>query len=160
MDILKPVLLLFFYIIFRIMKTRIFSLLGLFSLIAGSLLTVHADDLQSISLDYCATTGNVLHYTLETDTETGICYTLTNTSDHQVTVKVNFIDGTFTNDQRQNKACLEESTKENFGQYVTDYQELVTLTGGESKTQIAKLRYPKLSDGRYHGCITYSIIST
>ncbi len=141
------------------MKKYLLLFASFLALWAGSIISVHADDLQNISLDYCNATGNILHYTLQTDTQTGICYTLSNTSDHAFIVKVNFIDGTFTNDQRQNRACLDESSKENFWQYVTGYEQSVTLSGGENKTETALLQYPQGSDGRYHGCLTYSIIS-
>lgn len=84
---------------------------------------------------------------------------LTNNSTQEVTMKINFVDGTFTNDQRQNRACLDEVTKENFGQYITTYDELVTLSGGESKQEMAQLMYPQWSDGQYRGCITYSVVN-
>ncbi|MEI7919847.1 MAG: hypothetical protein WCH65_06885 [bacterium] len=90
---------------------------------------VYADALKSISLEYCTTTGNILPYTIETDVKTGICYTVTNTSDQEIVMKINFVDGTFTNDQRQNRACLDESAKENFGQYVSKYKQTLTLSG-------------------------------
>jgi hypothetical protein len=58
-------------------------------------------------------------------------------------MKINFIDGTFTNDQRQNRACLDETAKENFGQYISAYNQLITLTGGERSQQNAQLQYPQ-----------------
>jgi len=41
--------------------------------------------------------------------EKKICYTLSNEAQNPVTVKISFLDGTFTNDQLHNKACLTES---------------------------------------------------
>ena len=111
---------------------------------------VYADALKNISLDYCAVTGNILPYSIETNVDTGICYTITNSSDQKITMKVNFVDGTFTNDQWQNRACLDESAKENFGQYVTKYKTTITLSGGETKTETARLLYPGGTDGQYH----------
>ena len=97
-----------------------------FSLLA--IVPTHADNLKSISLDYCDTTGNVLKYTIDPGVQTGICYTVSNSSAQEVKMKINFIDGTFTNDQWQNKTCLNEDAKENFGQYVSEYEQLVTLS--------------------------------
>jgi len=118
------------------------------------------DALRSISLDFCDATGNVLQYTLEPWVKTGICYTVSNASTENVTMKINFVDGTFTNDQRQNRACLDEVAKENFGQYVAKYTDTITLTGGETKQKKAQLLYPQGMDGQYYGCITYSVIDT
>lgn len=134
------------------------SLLAVFiaTIISGSFL-VSADDLTDISLSYCDTTGNILNYTLDPGTTKDICYTLNNNSAKDLIIKVNFIDGTYTNDQRQNRACLSEDAKENFGQYVTQYSNEVTLTSWESRQEIAKLSYPKWTDGQYHGCVTYTV---
>lgn len=119
-----------------------------------------ADSLRNISLDFCDTTGNIVQYTLDPWVKTGICYTVSNTSTENITMKINFVDGTFTNDQRQNRACLDEVAKENFGQYVTKYTDTITLTGGETKQKKAQLLYPQGTDGQYYGCITYSVIDT
>jgi hypothetical protein len=123
------------------MKKYLFLVISILGLLG--IISVHADDLKNISFDYCDTTGNILQYTLDPSTETGICYILSNNSDQEVAMKINFIDGTFTNDQRQNRACLDENAKQDFGQYVSAYNELITLTGGESTTQTAKLLYPQ-----------------
>lgn len=122
--------------------------------------STHADNLQNIFLDYCNTDAKTLSYTIDTNVETGICYTVSNNSSQETTVKVNFIDGTFTNDKEAAQACWDEGRKEMFGQYVTGYQSLVTLWSGESKKQMAKLRYPQGKDGQYYGCVTYSIENT
>lgn len=141
------------------MKKQVALFAFLLCIFMGVSWNTRADELKNISLDYCDTTGNVLQYTVEPEVQTGICYSLTNNSDQVVTMKVNFIDGTYTNDQRQNKACLDETAKTNFGQYVSKYSETVTLTWGETKMQSAKLLYPTWLDGQYYGCVTYSVIS-
>ena len=71
-------------------------------------------DLAYVSLDYCDAPENLLSLQVDPETETGICYTLANGSKNTVTVKLSFVDGTFTNDQRQNKACLSDKDTENF----------------------------------------------
>ena len=119
---------------------------------------VHADDLANVSLDYCTTTENTLQYQIDPEVETGICYNLSNASTTPVTIKLSFIDGTFTNDQRQNKACLSDTDTENFWKYVTSYDQLVTLKAGETIKKDAKMLYPTGMDGLYHGCIVYSVI--
>jgi len=118
----------------------------------------HADDLANVSLNYCDTPESTLQYQIDPTVETGICYTLSNASKNPVTIKLSFIDGTFTNDQRQNKACLSDADVENFWQYVTEYDQLITLKAGETIKKEAKLLYPKDMDGLYHGCVVYSVV--
>jgi len=118
----------------------------------------HADDLANVSLNYCDTPENILQYQIDPGVETGICYTLSNGAKTSVTVKLSFVDGTFTNDQRQNKACLSDTNIENFWKYVTEYDQLVTLKPGETIKKTAKLLYPTGMDGLYHGCVVYSIV--
>ncbi|MCX6824835.1 MAG: hypothetical protein NTY80_01305 [candidate division SR1 bacterium] len=140
------------------MKKYLGSFLFLLFVCGCYFASVQASSLKDVSLEYCDTTNSTLNYIINPEVQTGICYILKNVSNEPVIMKINFIDGTFTNDKRQNKACLDESTKENFGQYVTQYSDIVTLTGGESKIENAKLLYPKGMDGQYHGCITYSVV--
>jgi len=91
---------------------------------------IYADTLSDIQLTFCdssqatadyvlAETGNLITYILDTDQSSDICYTLSNMSTEDVFVKVSFIDGTFTNDEWRNKACLSDTDIKYFGQYVT-----------------------------------------
>ncbi len=136
------------------------KLIGLLSVlfIAGG--CAFADDLANVSLNYCTASDNVLQYQIDPGAETWICYTLSNASKKPVTIKLSFVDGTYTNDQRQNKACLSDADIENFGKYVTDYEQIVTLKAGETIKKEAKLRYPEGMDGLYHGCVVYSVVES
>lgn len=133
-------------------------LLRLLPIIFSFVWVTLADDLANVSLNYCTTANNILQYQLTPGTETGICYTLSNGSKTPVTIKLWFIDGTFTNDQRQNKACLSDADTINFWQYVTGYDTLVTLQPGETLKKNAVLLYPVGRDGLYHGCVVYSVV--
>lgn len=134
------------------------KLLGLVSFLLIAWWFAAADDLAYVSLEYCDTQENILQYQIDPEVETGICYTLSNGSRNPVTVKLSFVDGTFTNDQRQNKACLSDADTENFWRYVTAYDELITLNPWEAIKKEAKLMYPKDMDGLYYGCIVYSVV--
>lgn len=120
----------------------------------------HADDLSNITLNYCDTPENTVQYTLFPGAITGICYTFSNSANTPVTIKVLFVDGTFTNDQQQNKACLGDTERDNFWQYVTGYDQVVTVNPGETIKKEAQIFYPVGMDGVYHGCIVYSLIET
>ncbi len=118
----------------------------------------HAANLANISLDFCTTKESTLTYHLDSGVTTGICYTITNASDASVKVKVWFIDGTFTNDQQQNKACLSDDDVEKFGKYVTNSGQIVALKGWETVKREAKLLYATGMNGLFHGCIVYSLV--
>lgn len=134
------------------------KLIGLFSLLFILWWSVLADDLANVSLDYCDTPENTLQYQIDPGVETGICYTLSNRSKNTVTVKLSFLDGTFTNDEWQNKACLSDNDVENFWTYVTNYDSLITLQPWETLRKEAQLMYPKGMDGLYYGCVVYSVV--
>ena len=116
----------YFTFLSSMMKKFLIASLFLIPIMMG-INSTHADNLQNIFLDYCNTDAKTLSYTIDTNVETGICYTVSNNSSQETTVKVNFIDGTFTNDKEAAQACWDEGRKEMFGQYVTGYQSLVTL---------------------------------
>jgi len=120
--------------------------------------TTHAGDIMDISLDFCTTKENTVTYRIESWVETGICYTISNHSNAPVDLKVWFVDGTFTNDQQQNRACLNDSDREKFWKYVTGYDQFVTLQAQETIKKEATLLYTTGMNGLYHGCIIYSVV--
>jgi len=131
--------------------------------------TIYADSLRDIQLTFCDTTeissdyvvaetGNLILYTLDTDQVSDICYTLSNTSNKDLFVAVSFIDGTFTNDEWRNKACLSDADTKYFGQYVTGYDTLIALSGWTTQTYNAQIMYPAWSDGIYQGCLIYALV--
>ncbi len=134
---------------------KLIGLLSVFFIVGGYVL---ADDLANVSLNFCATSENTVQYQVDPGAETGICYTLSNGAKKPITIKLSFVDGTYTNDQWQNKACLSDADVENFGKYVTDYDQTIVLKPGETIQKDALVRYPEGMDGLYHGCIVYSVI--
>lgn len=130
-----------------------------------------ADSLGEVDINFCDqgswtiasgmyVSGANLFYKIWVAQEWNICYTITNKSLQNVFVKISFVDGTFTNDQWKNKACLSDTDIQYFGQYVTWYQQLVALSGWTSVSQNARFTYPVWSDGIYHGCLVYSVLSS
>lgn len=123
-------------------------------------LNSQADDLSTMSLDFCTTTSDgALNMTVDPGVQTGICYKLSNGWKNEVTVKVWFVDGTFTNDEWKNPACYTDDQTKFFGQYVTGYQQIINLKPGQSIDENAMLKYPKGMNGIFHGCLTYSIVT-
>ncbi len=104
--------------------------------------------------------GNIMSYKIWVGQEGNICYVISNKSNKDTTFKISFVDGTFTNDQRQNKACLSDSDTEYFWQHVTGYENIVTVSWLQIIQKSAKFTYPVGSDGIYHGCLVYSVLDT
>lgn len=147
-----------FFVYKNIMKKIILSLSILCGLFFLSL--TNADDLANLWLSFCGTwAADAMNIALEPGTETGICYTLSNGWKNDVMVKVGFVDGTFTNDQRKNKACFTDEVTQTFWQYITGYQQIVSLKAGQSITQNALLQYPLGMHGLFHGCLVYSVLT-
>lgn len=115
-------------------------------------------DLTNVSLSYCGTSQNTLSYKIAPWIETGICYTIVNHSSIPVTVKILFVDGTFTNDEQKNKACLGDTEGKNFWKFVSWYDQIVQIQPGETVKKEAKLLYPLGMIGLFHGCVVYSLI--
>lgn len=132
--------------------------LRILPLVAVVIWWAYASDVTNVSLEFCNTSANGLTYHIDAGTQTGICYNMTNHSDIPVKVKIWFIDGTYTNDQQQNKACLGDNDREKFWKYVTGYDQLISLKAGESLKKTAQLLYTTGMNWLYHGCIVYSLV--
>ena len=76
------------------MRKHLFLFLFLVATL-GAQSIVLADNLGNVSLAFCDTTGNILTYTIEPDTTTDVCYTLTNGSQQNLIIRTNFVDGTY-----------------------------------------------------------------
>lgn len=122
---------------------------------ASKLKEAHAD-LSQIEIDFCGKEGErTISYTIAPGWTQDICYKATNISNKDITITVDFVDGTFTNDQWQNKACKQQWEKENFGQYVTGYTQTFTVEANNIVYQHAKIQVPKTSSGMIYGCLVY-----
>jgi len=128
-----------------------------------------AESLGDVDIQFCnnlsgqlqswsIVSGNILYYRIGLNQLGDICYTVSNASLQDAWIKISFVDGTFTNDQRQNKACLSDADTQYFGQYVTGYEALIAISWGQLLQKNAKFIYPSWTDGIYHGCMVYSIV--
>lgn len=120
---------------------------------SGNLITGNAQSGVIVS-------GNVMSYKIWVGQEWKICYLITNKSAKDTSFKISFVDGTFTNDQWQNKACLSDTDTKYFWQYVTWYEDILTVSWMQNVQKYAKFNYPIWSDGIYHGCLVYSVLDT
>lgn len=146
------------------------KLYALFAIVFLFSWAAFADSLGDVDVSFCETntgavmqsgvtvSGSVLFYQTPVEKRWDICYRISNKSPVNATIKISFVDGTFTNDQRRNKACLSDADTKYFGQYVTGFENIITIPANQTIEKKANFIYPTGSDGVYHGCLVYSIL--
>ncbi len=113
-------------------------------------------DLSQIEIDFCDRPGEKnIEYTLVPGWKQDVCFKASNASDRDIEVTIWFVDGWFTNDQRKNKACMQQGEDENFWQYVTWYMETFTVLAKNILFQHATIQLPKESKWIVNGCLVY-----
>lgn len=112
-------------------------------------------EVQSIEINFCESLSKTKEYIITAGDPTDICLEAENTSEKDIAVSLDFVDGTFTNDQRKNRACLDSNQKEIFGQYITGNQKILLVPAKSSLRTHATLHYPKNKAGKFNGCLVY-----
>ena len=84
-------------------------------------------EVQNIEVDFCGEVGKSKTYEVFAGTPQDICLDVQNTSDKDILVSLDFVDGVFTNDQWKNRACMDTNQKEEFGQYIFGNQKSFTI---------------------------------
>jgi len=118
-----------------------------------------AEAIGSITIEYCDLQENQkvlnkkeLFIESEAGNKEKICFSLTNLSNDTVQFWVNFVDGLFNN--MWNKSCDIETATGLFGQYVTWFTKMITISGGATTRLVTTVQFPKGTVGRRLGCLT------
>jgi hypothetical protein len=81
----------------------------------GNVLSEANADLAQIEIDFCDTPGEkLIGYTMAQGSHQDICLKASNLSDKAIEATIAFVDGSLTNDQRKNKACMQEGEDKKF----------------------------------------------
>ena len=94
--------------------------------IDGQVFNQASAEVQSIEVKFCENDAKTKKYTITPGISQDICIDVTNSIDKDILVSLEFVDGTRTNDQWKNRACM-DSQKEKFGQYITGLEESFIL---------------------------------
>ena len=122
---------------------------------AGKLAEANAD-LSQIEIDFCDKPGEKsIAYILAPGWKQDICLKASNTSVQDIEVTIGFVDGTVTNDQRKNKACMQQGEDEKFWKYVSGYTETFTVPANNISYQHATVQLPKATKWQVNGCLVY-----
>lgn len=120
---------------------------------------VSADDsiIGNVSVRFCneGDAKKELNLIADTNKDYNICMEFYNTNSKPIKIKYGFVDGTLTNDELQKKACTTDITKD-FGQYVTQDNEMVTIPANGSIKENASVNFPAWMNGMVNGCLIYT----
>jgi len=114
-------------------------------------------DISTVDVSFCTTWVGTIAYSLSPAENKKLCYVVSNSSDVDVHVKIWFVDGGFTNDQRKNKSCQQDGQIMNFAQYVTGYEDVVSLPPRSEVQRFASLKFPENFTWTRNGCLVYSL---
>jgi len=122
---------------------------------AGKLSEANAD-LAQIDVEFCNKPGEKnIEYTVAPGWKQDICLEATNRSAQDIEVNIWFVDWTVTNDQRKNKACMQQWEDKNFWQYVTGYTASFIIPANNLIFQHVKIQIPKWIKGIMNWCLVY-----
>jgi len=96
---------------------------------------------------------------VDNDTDQDICIYINNEGPTDVDVQLNFVDGTVSADDSQNKACQPEGTKTQFGQFVDFVDERLTVKAGTTMETHANINFPDGYSGMSYGCVTMRFLN-
>jgi hypothetical protein len=94
-------------------------------------------------------------YTLTPGWVQDVCLKATNFSKKDIEVTIEFVDGSFTNDQWKNKACMQKWENKKFWQYVTGFTSSFTVQANNLIYQHAKIQLPKIATWTINGCLVF-----
>ena len=77
------------------------------------------EEVQNIDIEFCENDAKTKQYTFFAGQPEDICLEVRSTAGKDILLSWDFVDGTFTNDKRKNRACLGDDAKQTFGQYIT-----------------------------------------
>ena len=113
-------------------------------------------DISQIEIDFCDKPWEKeIIYTLAPWSIQDICFKASNASDKNIEVTIEFVDGAITNDQRQNKACMQQWENKKFWQYVTGFTASLIIPANNILFHHAKIQLPKWSTGLVNWCLVY-----
>ncbi len=123
--------------------------------IDGKVFNQANSEVQNIEVRFCENDSKTKKYTIVAGKSQDICLEITNSMDKDILVSMEFVDGTLTNDQWKNRACLGNDQKENFGQYVTWIETSFIVPANVSIIKNAQLLFPKTEKKNVLGCLVY-----
>lgn len=139
-----------------LLSTTTLAATGMTTQIQGDVFNQAGAEVQNIEINFCESFSKTKEYTITAGRPTDICLEAENISDKDILVSLDFVDGTFTNDQRKNRACMDNNQKEKFGQYISWTEKIFTLPAKGHKIITGQILYPSSTTwSKILGCVVY-----
>ena len=114
------------------------------------------NDISQIEIDFCDKPGQKeILYTLAPGWIQDICLQAKNVSSKDIETTIEFVDGTITNDQQKNKACMQQWEDKKFWQYITWYIPSFIIPANTTIFRHVKLHLPLSATWGIKWCIVY-----
>lgn len=113
-------------------------------------------DLSQIEIDFCDKPGEKnIAYTISPRWAQDICLKASNASSGAIEATIEFVDGTVTNDQRKNKACMQQWEDKAFWQYVSWFESTFVIPANSFVYKHAQIKLPESTTGIVNWCLAY-----
>jgi hypothetical protein len=112
-------------------------------------------EVQNIEVKFCENDSKTKQYSFPAGEKQDICLEISNSADKDILMSMDFVDGALTNDQWKNRACMGNTQKEKFGQYISGIENSFVISAKDSVIKHAILTYPKGTTGNILGCLVY-----
>ena len=143
------------------MKTKATLLIFAIFSFLFSISTAQQLQLWNIDLTFCNSwiITNELDLITKAWEEVSICINITNTSQEDMSVNIDFLDATITQDAFSNRACnAADRPKTYFGNFMLDYDKTVNIKWNSTIKKTYKIQLPVWYKWLSHGCVAYNVI--
>lgn len=125
----------------------------------------YAQSLQlwNINLNFCNNWENIneLDLTAKAWEEVPICINFINTDQEDITINIDFLDATITQDDFKNRSCnAADRPKQYFGNFMVNYDKTVTIKWNSTIQKTYNIKFPVWYKWISHGCVAYNQIQT
>lgn len=113
-------------------------------------------DLAQIEIDFCDKLWEKgIEYTMSPGWSQDVCLKASNVSSQDIEVTIWFVDGTVTNDERQNKACMQQWDENVFWRYMTGFESSFIIPASGFVFKHATIQLEKNNTWNINWCLVY-----
>ncbi|MEI7563565.1 MAG: hypothetical protein WCJ39_08270 [bacterium] len=114
-----------------------------------------SSNIENIRIQFCNYDYKLIRYKLSPGKAQDICLKIGNNANKDISINIEFVDGTVTNDKSKSRACKANGDNKVFGQYVSGIISPIIVPANGSIIRHATLQYPPETKGDISGCLVY-----
>jgi len=122
-----------------------------------------APDIGDVVVRFCDNPSQLereVSYEVEPNEVKEVCLKLINEGFEDMDIEISFVDGTFTNDEKQHKACKTSGADKNFAQFAEIFRPDVRVPARGAVEKTFSLTYPEWFVGNSNGCVITKLKDT